>query len=90
MYPAKIFSSVDFPAPEGPITAVSLPAEKVPETDFKIVLKPLSRKTNESQKVVNLIRKKTESGKNYIGLNLEGRPHFDLFLNPQGQNKTSS
>ena len=48
MYPASIFNNVDFPAPEGPITAVSLPAENVPDTDFKIVLNPLSRNTEPS------------------------------------------
>ena len=48
LYPAKIFSRVDFPAPDGPITAVSFPAANVPETDFKIVLNPLSRNMDPS------------------------------------------
>lgn len=36
VYPAKIFINVDFPLPEGPMTAVISPAEKSPLISFKI------------------------------------------------------
>lgn len=32
VYPAKIFKSVDFPAPDGPIMAVNSPAANSPLT----------------------------------------------------------
>jgi len=37
LYPVRMFSSVDFPAPEGPIIAVSSPDRSLPLTDFRIV-----------------------------------------------------
>lgn len=35
-----MFSSVDFPAPDGPMMAVNSPDLKRPLTDFKIFLEP--------------------------------------------------
>lgn len=37
LYPVRMFKRVDFPAPEGPIIAVSSPDRSLPLTDFKIV-----------------------------------------------------
>lgn len=41
LYPAKIFISVLFPAPEGPMIAVKSPDRNFPLTHFNIVLYPL-------------------------------------------------
>lgn len=38
LYPVRIFSRVDFPAPEGPIMAVNSPDLNLPLTDLRIVL----------------------------------------------------
>ena len=38
IYPDKTFSKVDFPAPDGPIIAVSSPVINVPDTPFRIFL----------------------------------------------------
>lgn len=38
LYPARMFMSVDFPAPEGPIIATSSPLLNFPEIPFKRVL----------------------------------------------------
>lgn len=40
MYPAKMLSKVDFPAPEGPMIAVSSPEQNFPLTAFNNDLKP--------------------------------------------------
>lgn len=54
VYPAKISINVDFPAPDGPIIAVSSPDLNSPFKPFKIVLfsankKKLSQKLNKTK-----------------------------------------
>lgn len=41
-YPARIFSNVDFPAPEGPIIAVNSPDLNFPLIDFSSCLQPVT------------------------------------------------
>lgn len=43
LYPVSMLSSVDFPAPEGPIMAVNSPDFKRPLTDFKMLLVPVKK-----------------------------------------------
>lgn len=43
LYPVKMFSNVDLPAPEGPIIAVSSPERSRPLTLFRIVLSSAER-----------------------------------------------
>lgn len=40
LYPARMFMSVDFPAPEGPMMATSSPLLNFPEIPFRRVLYP--------------------------------------------------
>lgn len=42
--PVNIFSNEDFPAPDGPIMAVSSPDLKVPDTPFRIVFFPAKKR----------------------------------------------
>lgn len=48
VYPVRMFSSEDFPAPEGPIIAVSSPELNFPDTPFRTVF--LSGKRRQTRK----------------------------------------
>lgn len=43
-YPAKIFNIVDFPAPDGPIMAVSSPDRNAPDIPCRISLRSVIMK----------------------------------------------
>lgn len=46
MKPVKMFSSVDLPAPLGPIMAVNWPDRNSPETPFKMLFFSVNDKLN--------------------------------------------
>lgn len=47
LYPARMFMSVDFPAPEGPMMATSSPLLNFPEIPFRRVLYPAKSRSRE-------------------------------------------
>lgn len=81
LYPVRMFKSVDFPAPEGPMIAVNSPDRRRPLTDFRIVFASASKSYNftcfppERQRSFHLKQIPTSvDGRNY------GLPFDDYYI----------